>query len=379
MNTSILVSIIVVILLIIAICLLCDLFKLSSSKRRTTGGKEEDIVSKGIEDSLKIKKESTLTRSSDTIKPRQSKFLTDISTKSFTISKTEIPKIVPVIADNNTETKSFSDVASKIIVDTVPEIKVTSITDTFEKILLKGENALSEIFKTLSTQLGNTTLSKLTPNVVNNIFSKYAEHITKNVKNIKGIITTITSGKTEGGWSLKEMAKDLTKDLTKESEKQERRNNEAAAIYKVMNSKNLMTLYDTFMAVLDLNYLIDLFKKYIDISIIGKYLNIVRSEVNNDINLITKLRTIKYTPHSFFELKKYEDFYSSNKDKLPYNLEEYSKLKMLSNYFKLLFNYFGYILSNIVCMFKIILNPTKIIALSNNPRLDRAELKRLGM
>ena len=373
MNTAIIVSIIVIVLVIVAIGLLCDLLSLSSRKQR--GGDNETPVSKAaeIEDSKRINKSSTLTRNEDDIPKTESNFLKYISTKTFTITTINKLKLVPVIVDNKSITETIMDMTTNAVTNVASKVNVSSIVTTFKNMIMNGKTVLLETFNNLSNNLKNNVsstvsdskLAILSPTVISTIFAEYTKHITNNVAvKFNNIISLMTNIKMKGG---------------AESDDQTRRNIEAIAIHVAINKTSMITLYNVFMEVLDLDYLFGLFRQYFDITIIGRYLKDVEMELSKDIELLTNMRTIKYTPHSFFELKKYQDFYSKRNNNLPYNLEEYSKRYMLPNYFRLIFSYFSYILSNIVCVFKAVLNPTKIIASLNNPKIDTAELNRLGM
>ena len=114
--------------------------------------------------------------------------------------------------------------------------------------------------------------------------------------------------------------------------------------------------------------------------LIEKYIPEIQQEFSKDINLITQLRTIKYTPQSFEELKKYQHFYMKvNDNNLPYELEEYSKSLMLLNYFKLLFSYLSHVLISFLNVIKSILDPNKLINSITNVQLDMDEINRLSM
>ena len=340
-------------------------------KKKQSGG-AANLVSE-MNDSKSIDKSSVATRDADTINPPESNLVKHLESKTFTIL---FPKssgsliLVPVVSSGNSIMETAQNLITNAIGNDINITKVDSstVSSSFFNMLNSGVSSIMKLFQDFVVNIRenslfkNSSLNGLTPDKIETIFKDYLEHIKQQFDRKFGkIINLITNIKLKGG---------------AESDTQKRRNTEAISISLVMNPSILKTLYDTFMDVLDLKYLFDLIQPYIDISIMNQYVLDIRTELFSDIDLLTKLRTIKYTPTSFGELQKYQDFYLKHNNVLPYALTEYSKSKMLINYFKLLFSYFRYVMKSVLKLIASMLDVNKILNALTNKNLDQTEINR---
>lgn len=340
-------------------------------KKKQSGG-VANLISE-MNDSKLIDKSSVETRSADTINPPESNLVKHLGSKTFTIL---FPKssgsliLVPVVSSGSSIMETTQNLISNAIGDdtNITKIDSSTVSASFFKMLKSGVSSIMKLFQNFVANIRgnslfrNSSLNGLTPDKIASIFKNYLAHIKQQFDRKFGrIINLITKIKLKGG---------------AESDTQKRRNTEAISISLVMNPTILKTLYDTFMDVLDLKYLFNLIRPYIDISIMNQYILDIRTELFSDIDLLTKLRTIKYTPTSFGELQKYRDFYLKRNNKLPYALTEYSKSKMLINYFKLLFSYFGFVMKSVLKLFASMLDVNKVLNALTNKNLDQTEINR---
>lgn len=362
---------ILIIVLVLVLLGVIGFLTYNHHKKKQSGG-VANLVSE-MNDSKMIDKSSVATRDADTINPPESNLVRQLGSKTFTIL---FPKssgsliLVPVISTGSSIMETAQNLISNAIGNDTNITKVNSseVSSSFFKLLNSGVSSMTKLFQNFVVNIRenslfrNSSLNGLTPGKIAEIFKNYLAHIKQQFDRKFGkIINLITNIKFKGG---------------AESDTQKRRNTEAISISLVINPSILKTLYDTFMDVLDLKYLFNLLRPYIDITIMNQYILDIRTELFSDIDLLTKLRTIKYTPTSFGELQKYKDFYLKHNNVLPYALTEYSKSKMLINYFKLLFSYFGYVMKSVLKLFASMLDVNKILNALTNKNLDQNEINR---